>query len=765
MRLVPALIKEGGYLWKIPVRQTRSAGAKRRWFRFGGTPRGDMYVTWSDPNGAGSDVRRFSLGSVVEVRSGHETPAWWAQATARKALPVKELCWSLVAFDGKTLDLAAETIPEARLWIDAFNAILAETSYPQQRKRRSRRRHDQGMAYHDPLSPPHFHPPERDHGREDHFAPVVSSPPKPTRRSDNMTKRGAVPTTPKTPPQTEKSSQRRLHAQMKAAVKEGRTEEVASLLSSELVGPDEVIDTDRGDTALLLACRVGSPKLVTTCLDHGSRNDPHPSWGCTALQIAVAGGHAAVVRALLEAAAASGADAAIANHVVLATDDVSPTCKGDSPLHVAAKRLDAPTVQLLLEHHADVLARDSEGRTPAHVAVMLCQDRGYEVLGCVLENGGEKDDEVLDARDDAGDTLLHVAATVGARRCAELLLKFAASVHLTNNAGDTPRKAAIRVKHFDLAGLILTYEADHREARQSHITEAANGPPLVSTVINVRPNDAPVTSSLVRNEPPPRPTTPHHSVAIVVAPPFNHDDSSVAAADDDDDESFSAGFYTRDGEHWVELYSDEHQYPYFLHVASAHTQWQDPRLDDDHNEEAVVHPVAAQHELWKDETPRRTLSGGPLVTAVDMFTAAGGRRSRSRSPTPLVVSDVASSVPSHEAAPSVTSGVTVSDDGEIENDLLNELIDEVGDDECDTDEDDALETVHCVDVDDDDVGGPPLSERTADVPGPSEPPPREESSSSRQRQVAPPAIPKKPSPFDAAAADVPTTTTTIEEIA
>jgi hypothetical protein len=45
---------------------------------------------------------------------------------------VEDLCWSLVSRDNKTLDLAAETVQEARLWKEALAAILRELGGPRQ---------------------------------------------------------------------------------------------------------------------------------------------------------------------------------------------------------------------------------------------------------------------------------------------------------------------------------------------------------------------------------------------------------------------------------------------------------------------------------------------------------------------------------------------------------------------------------------------------------------------------------------------------------
>ena len=60
--------------------------------------------------------------------------------------------------------------------------------------------------------------------------------------------------------------------------------------------PVDIAQTGTGDTPMLLACRLGDVGMVRECLRRGSRNDPHPAFGQTALQAAVASGQEACAR-------------------------------------------------------------------------------------------------------------------------------------------------------------------------------------------------------------------------------------------------------------------------------------------------------------------------------------------------------------------------------------------------------------------------------------------------------------------------------------
>ena len=414
LALVPRLIREGGYLWKVPAHHVATA-ARRRWFRVARARRGDVALTWCDPRalrraqqGGGPfappapRVREFALADARELRPGHQTSAWWSQAAARAALPVEDLCWSLVAGDGRTLDLAAETVQEARLWKEALGALL--------------RALDGGRAAAAPAA-----------------AAAAAPPP-------------AVPAV--------------LPLEARRLARAAGSGDAAALGDAlrTVADVDACLDEATGDTALLLCCRRGFAAGAETCLAAGARNDPHPTWGGTALQLAVAHGQTAAARALLAAAAASGADRAVANHVVVSEDRGGADLRrGDAPLHTAARACDAATAQLLLEHHADPLARDAGGRTAAHVAVAAGRDRGLDVLALLLDAGFAG---AVDARDgsDRGEAVLHVACRSGAKRCAALLLRSAADARARDGAGATPRDVAARAGFADVADLVLGYE-------------------------------------------------------------------------------------------------------------------------------------------------------------------------------------------------------------------------------------------------------------------------------------------------------------------
>jgi ankyrin repeat protein len=49
--------------------------------------------------------------------------------------------------------------------------------------------------------------------------------------------------------------------------------------------PVDIMEHGTGDTPLIVACRQGWKGIVELCLEFGAKNDPHPQFGKTALQV------------------------------------------------------------------------------------------------------------------------------------------------------------------------------------------------------------------------------------------------------------------------------------------------------------------------------------------------------------------------------------------------------------------------------------------------------------------------------------------------
>ena len=73
------------------------------------------------------------------------------------------------------------------------------------------------------------------------------------------------------------------------------------------------------------------------------------------------------------------------------------------------------------------------------VAIRAKADGARDVLAVLLDAAG---DDVLEARDNAGDVPLHIACRAGALECVRLLLETAADPQAKNNMGETPSDCA-----------------------------------------------------------------------------------------------------------------------------------------------------------------------------------------------------------------------------------------------------------------------------------------------------------------------------------
>lgn len=176
-----------------------------------------------------------------------------------------------------------------------------------------------------------------------------------------------------------------------------------------------------------------------------------------ALHLAVMGGHADTTKVLLDAGAhieatdycrmaplhraAQQDDAGVLTELLLAYGaEVDSRCTGTrwTPLHWAAYGDRIASAKLLIQHGADVNAKDRTGLTPLHRAVMSSE-------GTCLTPGGRcrvaelliAEDARIDAEDENGLTPLHCAAQRGSIAAAQLLLDNGADLNAATNVART----------------------------------------------------------------------------------------------------------------------------------------------------------------------------------------------------------------------------------------------------------------------------------------------------------------------------------------
>jgi ankyrin repeat protein len=146
---------------------------------------------------------------------------------------------------------------------------------------------------------------------------------------------------------------------------------------------------------------------------------------------------------------------------------------GETPLHLAVRYGHKDVAEFLLEHKADVNAKNNVGGTPLHVVA------NSVVAAPLLANKAD-----VNARDDDGDTPLHSAAFSNHKDVAELLLANNAAVDAKNNNGRTPLAEALSESGTDVAELLLAKGADINSKDKDGMT-----PLIVAAVLGDRKSE------------------------------------------------------------------------------------------------------------------------------------------------------------------------------------------------------------------------------------------------------------------------------------
>jgi ankyrin repeat protein len=209
---------------------------------------------------------------------------------------------------------------------------------------------------------------------------------------------------------------------------------------------------DEGSTPHHCASDLGSlDKVARLLLDYGADVQVRDNSGAgnTPLHFATTCSHLEVTRKLLKL-------------------NVEVNYKGSTPLPRAPDMGSLDEVaQLLLDHGADVHARDKSGNTPLHLAATCGH---LEVVRKLLKLNAE-----VNSRDDEGSTPLLLASEYGHAGFLRLLLDHNADVHVRDRDGNTPlHRAAFRCQ-LEVARILLTrdVEVDAQNARGStplHLT-------------------------------------------------------------------------------------------------------------------------------------------------------------------------------------------------------------------------------------------------------------------------------------------------------
>jgi hypothetical protein len=225
------------------------------------------------------------------------------------------------------------------------------------------------------------------------------------------------------------TNQRAIH---KAAWK-GNLEKVKNIIEKK---PEQINVQDiHGKTPLYYASSQGHPEIVTFLLDHGADIELANSLGERPLTKAVIFNHYSTVKILLE-------HGAMVNY----KDKYCGT-----PLHAAL--LSKDITDMLLSYGADVSARDKTNDTPLHIAAM---QNNLQAAKTLIEHGAD-----VFAKNDYDPAALRRAAAKGDEDAKWDLRIYESTKNIKNK---TPKEMALRLGYKELAQYLQTKEDEKKSA-------------------------------------------------------------------------------------------------------------------------------------------------------------------------------------------------------------------------------------------------------------------------------------------------------------
>ena len=217
---------------------------------------------------------------------------------------------------------------------------------------------------------------------------------------------------------------------------------------------------NRGGTPLLMAAEDGILPIVKCLVENGANVNTPNDDQVTPLLLAVGHDHLSVAQCLIE----KGANVNVRNSME------------HTPLHLATGKGHFSTARYLVEHAgADVNACDQNGAMPLHYAVQFAvryaeefgtdSDSLCPLVKCLVEHGAN-----VNAREQQGFASLHAASALGHLSSVECLVQHGAHVNITDDANCTPLHRAISNAHLSVVQYLLRSGANVNAPDRDRLT-------------------------------------------------------------------------------------------------------------------------------------------------------------------------------------------------------------------------------------------------------------------------------------------------------
>lgn len=203
-------------------------------------------------------------------------------------------------------------------------------------------------------------------------------------------------------------------------------------LKNYLETGDVNVKNERGMSLLHYAIVFSNTEMVDLLLDNYINVNIQDNHGDTPAHLCVINNRMSFLKTLIR----YGADLSVKNN------------EGQTPLFKACALGRETMVYLLLEStNFNLYETDSKDET---VFMALVRSRNLELLDKL-----NLDDKIIDCKNFAGETPLHIACKAGDSRIIHYLIKNRAFVNAKNNTGETPLFYAVRAQHTDVIDMLL----------------------------------------------------------------------------------------------------------------------------------------------------------------------------------------------------------------------------------------------------------------------------------------------------------------------